>query len=91
MTGSADGDIRIWVSLIAWTLRFGLTGTLIQNSYDEMWSILDWTNPGRLGTRKQWKTYVTDPLKDGQTTKASDEKRGKALVCCPDSRALGFH
>ncbi|KAG6329677.1 hypothetical protein ID866_9411, partial [Astraeus odoratus] len=29
--------------------RFGLTGTAIQNSYHELWTILDWTNPGRLG------------------------------------------
>ena len=61
-------------------LRFGLTGTLIQNSYEEMWTILDWTNPGRVGNKKQWKTYVGKPLTDGQSTNASDEKRAKSLV-----------
>lgn len=34
--------------------RIGLTGTSIQNGYGELHSILDWTNPGRVGTRDEW-------------------------------------
>ncbi|KJA22162.1 hypothetical protein HYPSUDRAFT_164868 [Hypholoma sublateritium FD-334 SS-4] len=60
--------------------RFGLTGTTIQNSYKEMWTILDWTNPGRLGTARQWQGYVVKPLTAGQSTGASEEGRAKALV-----------
>ncbi|EGO02844.1 hypothetical protein SERLA73DRAFT_176268 [Serpula lacrymans var. lacrymans S7.3] len=60
--------------------RFGLTGTAIQNSYAEMWTILDWTNPGRLGTGKQWKGYVTKPLTMGQSAGATEEERAKALI-----------
>lgn len=26
--------------------RIGLTGTAIQNKYDELWTLLNWTNPG---------------------------------------------
>jgi len=26
--------------------RIGLTGTAIQNNYDELWTLLNWTNPG---------------------------------------------
>ncbi|KAG7087576.1 hypothetical protein E1B28_013530 [Marasmius oreades] len=59
--------------------RFGLTGTAIQNSYNEMWTILDWTNPGHVGTLKQWKSYVTKPLQVGQSTSSSEEERAKAL------------
>ncbi|KAH7909981.1 RAD26-like SNF2 family DNA-dependent ATPase [Hygrophoropsis aurantiaca] len=58
--------------------RFGLTGTTIQNSYMEMWTILDWTNPGRLGTSKQWKGYVVKPLTMGQSASATEEERTKA-------------
>jgi hypothetical protein len=36
--------------------RIGLTGTAIQNSYDELWTILDWTNPDRLGSHEEWET-----------------------------------
>ncbi|KAF9480626.1 hypothetical protein BDN70DRAFT_877317 [Pholiota conissans] len=58
--------------------RFGLTGTAIQNSYKEMWTILDWTNPGRLGTARQWNGYVVKPLTEGQSAGASEEERLKA-------------
>jgi SNF2 family DNA or RNA helicase len=60
--------------------RFGLTGTTIQNSYNEMWTILDWTNPGRLGTDKQWKGFVVKPLTIGQSAGSNEEERAKALV-----------
>lgn len=55
--------------------RFGLTGTTIQNSYNEMWNILDWTNPGRVGTLKEWVKYVTKPLTTGQSASATDKQR----------------
>ena len=60
--------------------RFGLTGTTIQNSYKEMWTILDWTNPDRLGTSRQWHGFVVKPLTTGQSTGATEEERAKALV-----------
>jgi DNA excision repair protein ERCC-6-like 2 len=60
--------------------RFGLTGTVIQNSYNEMWTVLNWTNPGELGSLKQWKGFVTIPLSAGQSSSASNEVRATALV-----------
>ena len=60
--------------------RFGLTGTTIQNSYKEMWTILDWTNPDRLGTSGQWHGFVVKPLTTGQSAGATEEERAKALV-----------
>lgn len=60
--------------------RFGLTGTTIQNSYKEMWTILDWTNPGRLGTARQWQGFVVKPLTAGQSAGSTEEERAKAVV-----------
>ncbi|KDR74087.1 hypothetical protein GALMADRAFT_227782 [Galerina marginata CBS 339.88] len=60
--------------------RFGLTGTTIQNSYKEMWTILDWTNPDRLGSARQWQGYIVKPLTTGQSAGATEEARAKALV-----------
>ncbi|KAF9006951.1 P-loop containing nucleoside triphosphate hydrolase protein [Cyathus striatus] len=60
--------------------RFGLTGTTIQNSYKEMWTILDWTNPGQLGTPRQWQGYVVKPLTEGQSAGATEEQRAKAVL-----------
>ena len=68
--------------------RFGLTGTTIQNSYLEMWTILDWTNPERLGTSKQWTGYVVRPLTIGQSAGATEDQRATALVSV--SRCVGF-
>ncbi|KAJ7468628.1 P-loop containing nucleoside triphosphate hydrolase protein [Mycena latifolia] len=59
--------------------RFGLTGTAIQNSYDELWTILDWTSPGKLGERSQWRGFVSKPLRLGQSATASDAERLQAV------------
>ncbi|EPQ55744.1 hypothetical protein GLOTRDRAFT_115984 [Gloeophyllum trabeum ATCC 11539] len=61
-------------------VRFGLTGTAIQNSYTELWTILDWCVPGCVGTPRQWKGYVTRPLLLGQSASANDEEKIQAQV-----------
>ncbi|KAF8622607.1 hypothetical protein AX15_006865 [Amanita polypyramis BW_CC] len=60
--------------------RFGLTGTTIQNSYKEMWTILDWTNPGQLGSSRQWQGFVVKPLTAGQSSSSTEGERAKALA-----------
>ncbi|KAM5538879.1 hypothetical protein V8D89_007601 [Ganoderma adspersum] len=60
--------------------RYGLSGTVIQNGYDELWTVLNWTNPGAVGTKKQWETYVEKPLRVGQSKSASDEEHVKAAL-----------
>ncbi|CZT44138.1 related to DNA repair protein RAD26 [Rhynchosporium secalis] len=47
--------------------RIGLSGTAIQNKYDELWTLLNWTNPGRFGPLQVWKSSISDPLKMGQS------------------------
>ncbi|KAJ3868496.1 P-loop containing nucleoside triphosphate hydrolase protein [Lentinula novae-zelandiae] len=60
--------------------RFGLTGTAIQNSYDELHAILHWTDPSRLGMTKYWKSSISQPLRRGQSSTATDAEKAKALV-----------
>ncbi|KAI0772497.1 P-loop containing nucleoside triphosphate hydrolase protein [Trametes elegans] len=60
--------------------RFGLSGTVIQNGYDELWTVLDWTNPGAVGSKKQWETYIEKPLRIGQSKSASDEEHVQAAM-----------
>lgn len=66
--------------------RIGLTGTAIQNSYDELWTLLNWTNPGKFGPISTWKTSISKPLKQGQSHDATvhqlstARKTAKALV-----------
>ena len=51
--------------------RIGLTGTAIQNKYEELWTILNWTNPGRLGPLTSWQQMIALPLKLGQSHDAT--------------------
>lgn len=51
--------------------RIGLTGTAIQNKYEELWTLLNWTNPGRFGPVSTWKSTVSDPLRLGQSHEAT--------------------
>ena len=51
--------------------RIGLTGTAIQNRYEEFWTLLDWTNPGNFGTIAEWKHAVSKPLTVGQSHEAT--------------------
>lgn len=54
--------------------KFALTGTAIQNHLEELHTIIDWTCPGQVGNREQWKTFVSDPIKRAQNIKASDRE-----------------
>ncbi|KAG8908777.1 hypothetical protein FRB99_003015 [Tulasnella sp. 403] len=56
-------------------VRFGLTGTAIQNSYRELWPLLNWSNPGRLGTQKQWNQTIVTPMQEGQSKDATQDER----------------
>ncbi|KAJ2900998.1 DNA excision repair protein [Zalerion maritima] len=51
--------------------RIGLTGTAIQNRYEELWTLLNWTNPGYFGTLGEWKLSICKPLAIGQSHDAT--------------------
>ncbi|KAK4042708.1 switch 2 [Parachaetomium inaequale] len=51
--------------------RIGLTGTAIQNKYEELWTLLNWTNPGHFGTLAEWANTITKPLTVGQSHDAT--------------------
>jgi SNF2 family DNA or RNA helicase len=59
-------------------IRIALTGTAIQNSYMELWTLLDWANQGAVGTEKQWKKTVAEPLVAGQARGCKEEERLRA-------------
>ena len=58
--------------------RIGLTGTAIQNNYEELWTLLNWTNPGRFGSLSTWKNCISNPLKVGQAHDATNEQLSNA-------------
>ena len=42
------------VKFVVCKRRYGLTGTALQNKYSELWCLLDWANPGCLGSSKHF-------------------------------------
>ncbi|KAJ6020512.1 DNA excision repair protein ERCC-6-like 2 [Penicillium herquei] len=58
--------------------RIGLTGTAIQNRYEELWTLLNWTNPGVLGPITTWKAQIAEPLKIGQSHNATVNELSRA-------------
>nr|POE62946.1 isoform 2 of dna excision repair protein ercc-6-like 2 [Quercus suber] len=58
--------------------RIGLSGTAIQNKYEELWTLLNWTSPGRLGSLSVWKQSICTPLKIGQSHDATLPQLAKA-------------
>jgi superfamily II DNA or RNA helicase len=56
----------------AWALRsiesdarMALTGTPVENSLSDVWAILDWTTPGLLGSRAQFRRVWSAPIELG--------------------------
>jgi SNF2 family DNA or RNA helicase len=45
--------------------RVALTGTPVENNLVELWSILDWTTPGLLGTLAEFRARWADPIAEG--------------------------
>lgn len=64
-------------SQIECDVRIGLTGTALQNNYEELWTLLNWANPGKLGTKQQWNHSISSVLKDGQSSNATPEQTAR--------------
>lgn len=74
------------------SIRFGLTGTAMQNNLAELHTLFDWARPFALGTYHMWKAFVSDPILHSRKANASrseiklGQARAQALVdnCWPD-------
>ena len=51
--------------------RIGLTGTVMQNKLSELWVILNWCQPGVLGTLQDMQANYIRPIKSGHRLDAS--------------------
>ncbi|PIA88856.1 Switch 2 [Cercospora beticola] len=58
--------------------RIGLSGTAIQNKYEELWTLLNWANPGCVSSVGNWKSTICVPLKMGQSHDATLSQLAKA-------------
>eukprot|EP00095_Tigriopus_kingsejongensis_P000343 maker-scaffold194_size270518-snap-gene-1.28 protein:Tk00343 transcript:maker-scaffold194_size270518-snap-gene-1.28-mRNA-1 annotation:"hypothetical protein CAPTEDRAFT_223034" len=58
--------------------RIGLTGTLLQNKYDELWCLLDWANPGCLGSLRSFSHKYSQNIEKGLKVDATKVELAKA-------------
>lgn len=64
--------------------RIGLTGTAIQNKYQELWTLLNWTNPAHFGSSSEWLYRITSPLTLGQSHDATFQQLSRARRVASD-------
>ena len=57
--------------------RFGLSGTVMQNSYDELWCLFDWACPNSLGGAKEFKDYYSKAMQAAQRHGVDDFTLGR--------------
>jgi SNF2 family DNA or RNA helicase len=69
---SKDAEITKAMNKINALCRIGLTGTAIQNKYEELWNLLNWARPGAYGSAQEWKQTICLPLKLGQAHDATN-------------------
>ncbi|MBI1657923.1 MAG: DEAD/DEAH box helicase [Thaumarchaeota archaeon] len=55
--------------------RFALTGTPVENSVGDLWSIMEFLNPGLLGNREEFRRNFLLPIQAHQDAKAADRLR----------------
>ncbi|ORX37207.1 P-loop containing nucleoside triphosphate hydrolase protein [Kockovaella imperatae] len=58
---------------------FALTGTLIQNRIDEMWSVLDFVQRGNAGTIREWREFAVNPIKMGHRREGTAKEVVEAI------------
>jgi SNF2 family DNA or RNA helicase len=68
---SRSSEVTIAMNKINALCRIGLTGTAIQNKYEELWNLLNWARPGAYGSAQEWKQTISLPLKMGQAHDAT--------------------
>lgn len=54
-------------------VRLALTGTPVENGLSELWSLLDWTTPGLLGSLEEFRGYWARPIERGQDRERAAE------------------
>ena len=65
-------------SFLSCLLLLLLLGTLLQNRYDELWCLLDWANPGSVGSLSNFTARFTTPIEKGLRVNALKGELAKA-------------
>ena len=56
----------------------------MQNNYQELWCLCNWTNPGHLGDSSEFESYYMKPMQQGQKAQATPAEL--EMVRCTTAR-----
>jgi DNA excision repair protein ERCC-6 len=76
-----DADVTLACKRFRTPHRLALSGTPIQNDLKELWSLLDFVFPGRLGTLPAFEQEFADPIKRGGYSNATPMQVQLAYRC----------
>lgn len=76
-----DADVTLACKRFRTPHRLALSGTPIQNDLKELWSLLDFVFPGRLGTLPAFEQEFADPIRRGGYSNASPLQVQLAYRC----------
>ena len=76
-----DADITLACKRFSTPHRIAMSGTPIMNDLRELWSIVDFCFPGRLGTLPAFEQEFADPIKKGGYSNASPMQAQLAYRC----------
>ncbi|KAL6622266.1 SNF2 family N-terminal domain-containing protein [Neocallimastix sp. 'constans'] len=76
-----DSDITLLCKQLKTSHRILLSGTPIQNSLKELWSLFDFIYPGRLGTLPMFVKLFEIPIKMGGYANASNQEIKTSIRC----------
>ena len=68
---SPKAQLTIAAHRLQTKLRFGLSGTPMPNGYEELFNVIDFLNPGSLGSAEEFKNRFSVPLRVGMQASAS--------------------
>ena len=71
-------------------LRYGLTGTAMQNDYDELWALMHWAVPFSLGEYEAFKHDYIVPMRLGQQSTAAEHIHAKVSITLPHGKCDPF-
>ncbi|KAF2748402.1 hypothetical protein M011DRAFT_400781 [Sporormia fimetaria CBS 119925] len=77
---SRNAEITKAMNKVNALCRIGLTGTAIQNKYEELWNLLNWARPGDYGSAQEWKQRISEPLRVGQSHDATHHQLAQARL-----------
>jgi len=60
-------------------LRLALTGTPVENGLSELWCIVDFAQPGKLGSQKEFREEFERPIQEGAETPDQQQKLATRL------------